>query len=391
MQEIQEMQDIFEYLEEFGVLGFDEKPLSEVDTAIFTQLIYNDFKDIAETEITLKDAWNRFRIFHPEEEVVTKLGIVVKASKLLEACSRTKRFGEVVIKNYIDNVDDALDKQISAVNFVLTDGSVMVSFRGTDATVTGLKESAMLSYMFPVPAQIEALHYFQETAMLHTGAVRACGHSKGGNLAIFAAVNCSNSLKKKIDGVYAFDAPGFPEWFFERYDYKQIEDKITLFNPEGSIIGRLLSHSKKPEVVLSFAKKLSQHRVSTWLIEGDSFLRADGFDENSDKLSSYVNEMVEYIGDEKLEKVYDIAEELATEKGIYNFYDLQEIDRNILLVFIDSLNMLNPEQKEYFKSFVKKVIVDVAKDYMSTTATKAKGYIKKVTNKIPTPKKKNEQ
>lgn len=69
----------------------------------------------------------------------------------------------------------------------------------------------MLSYMFPVPAQIEALYYFQETASLSEGDVRVCGHSKGGNLAVFAAVSCSNSLKKRIRGVYEYDAPGFPE------------------------------------------------------------------------------------------------------------------------------------------------------------------------------------
>ena len=70
-----------------------------------------------------------------------------------------------------------------------------MAFRGTDTSITGVKESAMLSYMFPVPAQIEALYYFQETASLTEGDVRVCGHSKGGNLAVFAAVSCSNSLK----------------------------------------------------------------------------------------------------------------------------------------------------------------------------------------------------
>ena len=386
-QDNQELQEIYEYLETYGGLDFVEKPLNEIDTAIFSQLIYNDFKDIAETDIPLSEAWNRFKLFHPEDEVVNKLGIVVKASKMLEACAKTKRFGDVIVTKYIDNVDDALDKQISAANFIL---SVMVSFRGTDATVTGLKESVMLAYMFPVPAQIEALHYFQETAMVHSGAVRACGHSKGGNLAVFAAVNCSNSLKKKIEGIYAFDAPGFPDWFFERYDYKEIEDRLLIYNPEGSIVGRFLSHNKTPEIVKSSAKKLSQHKVSTWLIDGDSFVRAECYDENSDKYAAYIKELVEYIGEEKLEKVYDVAEELAKEKGIYNFYDLQEIDKNIFFVVVDSLNMLNPEQKEYFNSFVKKVVVDFAKDYVSTTATKAKGYIKKVTNKLPFDKKKGE-
>ena len=131
---------------------------------------------------------------------------------------------------------------LSAIHFLLDDGCDVVAFRGTDVTVTGVKESAMLSYMFPVPAQIEALYYFQETCMRHSGDIILCGHSKGGNLAVFAAVNCSNSLKKRLKAVYEDDAPGFPKYFFDRYDYCHIKDKIHFFTPQGSIIGRMLFH-----------------------------------------------------------------------------------------------------------------------------------------------------
>lgn len=92
---------------------------------------------------------------------------------------------------------------------MLDDGSDVVAFRGTDVTVTGVKESAMLSYMFPVPAQIEALYYFQETSMLHSGDIILCGHSKGGNLAVFAAVNCSNSLKSGLQPCMKMMHPAF--------------------------------------------------------------------------------------------------------------------------------------------------------------------------------------
>lgn len=91
--------------------------------------------------------------------------------------------------------------------------NVTVAFRGTDVTITGIKESAMLSYMFPVPAQIEALHYFQESAMVFEGNVYACGHSKGGNLAVFAAVNCSNSLKNRLSVCMNLMLRAFPIGF----------------------------------------------------------------------------------------------------------------------------------------------------------------------------------
>ena len=113
----------------------------------------------------------------------------------LQLCADTRRYGNTRLSSYVNNVNIKIDKQFSAVGFHLNDGSLLVAFRGTDTSITGVKESAMLSYMFPVPAQIEALYYFQETASLSEGDVRVCGHSKGGNLAVFAAVSCSNSLK----------------------------------------------------------------------------------------------------------------------------------------------------------------------------------------------------
>ena len=168
------------------------------------------------------------------KKILRLLILFVIVSSLVLILFRTKFHGtirslaETQVKNSTsDLINDAIDKQFAAVNFVLDQQeNIVVAFRGTDVTVTGVKESAMLSYMFPVPAQIQALHYFQETAMTYKGDVRICGHSKGGNLAVFAGVSCSNSLKKRIVGVYQNDAPGFPKHFYDRYDYQQIKDKI---------------------------------------------------------------------------------------------------------------------------------------------------------------------
>ena len=381
-----------EYLEKYGSSYFIEKPICEVDEAIFSQLIYLDFKDIVNEgeEITLKEAAAKFYSIHTDVEIELLLGVVKRAAKILTLCSNSKRFGNVVLKHYINNINDAIDKQISGINFKLPDGSLVVAFRGTDATVAGFKESAMLSYMFPVPAQIEALHYFQETAMVNIGDVYVCGHSKGGNLAEFAAVSCSNSLKKKLKGVYTFDAPGFPEWFFDRYDYKQIRDNIHNINPQGSLVGRALTTEKPAEIVVSNAKRSKQHNVATWVITDDAFERTDAYSEESEKLSVYLNDLVKTIGEDDLEVFYDALEKTAVQMGISDFYDLKELDINVMTVFIDSIQTLNSEQKKRLMAIAKKVMADFAKEYVSDSATKAKHYVKNVTQHIPFVKKNTE-
>ncbi len=378
------------YVEKYGELDFIEKPFNEIDSLIFSQLIYNDFRDVIGKGdiLTLAEAAEKFYNIHSNEKIESLLGVAQRASQLLTVCSKSKRFGSVVMSDYIDNVNDAIDKQISAVCFLLSDDSLVVSFRGTDASVAGFKESAMLAYMFPIPAQIEALHYFQESAMMHDGYVRLCGHSKGGNLAIYASVNCANKLQKKISGVYAFDAPGFPEWFFERYDYHQVEDRIFPINPEGSIVGRALFMQKPAKIVVSSAKPgARQHNVSTWKIEDDAFVTSSAYLEESDRLSAYLNSLVEYIGDEDLEVFYDALEHTANEMGVSDFYDLKKVDTSVLSIVIDSIQTLNPRQKERFMALARKVMADVAKDYAFKATKKAKVYVKKITGKIPYVKK----
>ena len=183
------MKYLIDYIQTFGNLDFTEKRFNEIDALIFSQLAYNGFEETVDDEKTyLCDVAMRFYSLHSEEEIASFIGIAQNAAELLKECAKTKRFGYARVFGYINSISNDIDKQFCAVSFLLDDQSLLVAFRGTDITVTGVKESAMLSYMFPVPAQIEALYYFQETAMREAGSIRICGHSKGGNLAVFAGV-----------------------------------------------------------------------------------------------------------------------------------------------------------------------------------------------------------
>lgn len=361
------MKNMLDYIDEYGNYSFKEKPFNEVDNIIFSQLVYTDYKDIADNEkgITLKKANERFNEIYTKEEITGLISISVKSAELLEKCSKTKRYANTILCHYVNHVNVEIDKQFSALHFLTDDGNDIVAFRGTDVTVTGVKESAMLSYMFPVPAQIAALYYFQETAMMHDGGIILCGHSKGGNLAVFAAVNCSNSLKKRLVAVYENDAPGFPKYFFDRYDYMQIKDRIYFYTPQGSIIGRMLYHDAKSTIVHSENSGLKQHQVSSWEVQENSFVTVDKYEHSSDFLSDYINELIDYISDEELELFFDTLEYVANNMGIEDFYDTKEFDIKKALSLIDSLTTLDDEHKTKFKMIFKKALADFTKEYLS--------------------------
>ena len=363
------MINLNEYIKAVGDFTFCDKPFNEIDNLIFSQLAYIDFENIITSSaycVELSYALKKYYELHSEKEIENLIKISHKAVELLGVCAETKRFGNTRLCHYVNNVNEQIDKQFSAVNFILNDGSLLVAFRGTDITVTGVKESAMLSYMFPVPAQIEALHYFQEAAMNHNGDVRVCGHSKGGNLAVFAAVNCSNSLKKKIAGVYENDAPGFPKWFFDRYDYQQIKDKITLITPNSSVIGRMLFHDAKPVIVKSTHNGLKQHQVSSWVINDDYSLdTVENYDFQSDLVCEYINNLIDYIGDDDLELFFDTIEYIFVNSGVDDFYDLKEFDVKKVISLIDTLKIIDEPQKERFKHIIKKTVNDFTREYIS--------------------------
>lgn len=366
------MKNLIDYINEFGNIRFSQKEFNEIDNLIFSQLAYTDYEGIVgyNNSITLTETAKKFFAIYNDDDISGLIGISAKSAQLLKICSQYDRYKDVIISHYINNVNEEIDKQFSAVHFILDNNIDVVAYRGTDVTVTGVKESAMLSYMFPVPAQIEALYYFQETCMKHRENIILCGHSKGGNLAIFAAVNCSNSLKKRIIAVYENDAPGFPKYFFERYDYQQIKDKIHLLTPQGSIIGRMLYHDAKPAIIHSSASGLKQHQASSWEVEGENFVREENYDSFSDFINDYLDSLLDYVSDEELELFFDTLEYVALNMGIEDFYDIKEIDIKKVFSLIDSFGNIEEKQKEKFKQIFKKVSADFAKEYFSEKAQK---------------------
>ena len=371
-----DIQDLISYIEKYGSLSFKEKEFNEIDGVIFSQLAYIDYKNIVkDSKIFLYDVAIKYYSIYSNDEIEALIGISEKAVRLLSECAKSRRFGWCELCNYVNNVNGAIDKQFSGICFVLNDESTVVAFRGTDVTITGVKESAMLSYMFPVPAQIEALHYFQETAMqIPHKHLYIVGHSKGGNLAVFAGVNCSNSLKKTLTGIYEYDAPGFPNWFFERQDYREIADICYLYTPQTSIIGRMLNHNIKPIIVHSTNSGLKQHQVSSWTINNDHFVREERYDYSSDIIAEYINTLIDYVGDDDLELFFDTISYVVINMGIEDFYDIRKLDIRRATGLIDSLSTLDDEHKERFKTILKKVSSDFAKEFFSE---KAKNVINK--------------
>lgn len=264
------MSSILDYLRWRGDLPLTSIPLGEVDGLILSQLsmlLWEEGLAAGETA-TLKSLGGRLKGkpfavgFTAENDV-----------KLLDAVAGSERFGGVVIADYEHAFDDEAGIQFAAVTFSLPDGSLFVSFRGTDNTLVGWKEDFAMTYSRSVPAQEAAAGYLRRAAEGCHGRLYVGGHSKGGNLAMFAAARLEDGARGRIAQVYNNDGPGFNDGALARDIYEKLQGQLLSFVPQSSVIGMLLNHPERYEIVESDSIGIWQHDPYSWQVEGPRFVR----------------------------------------------------------------------------------------------------------------------
>ena len=275
------MSDIFDYLLWRGDLPMDAVPPNPVDTLILSELCYLDFEGLVSGDfrhpVPLHVVNQAFQMLPDREERVR----VKKDAELLEACARTERFGRLQLVFYRSEHLPQLQSQFAAVTVLLPGGGAMVVFRGTDNTLTGWKEDFNMTFQPCVPAQEKALRYLEAFARSFPGPIRMAGHSKGGNLAVYAAAGAQPELQERIVSIHNHDGPGFDQTMMHDPGYRAMLPKIRTFLPQSSVVGMLLEHEEPYTVVKSRQVSLLQHDPFSWEVLGGDFIHMEEITENS--------------------------------------------------------------------------------------------------------------
>ena len=269
------MANILDYLDWRGDLTLSERPFNEVDNLILAEICYLDFSGFAPASfavqtVTLQDAANAYFAAHP----TTDMGVLVpdQIPVLVERAAKTARFGDIRLLGYVNCIDEETQTQFSAMTMLLPDGSAYVAFRGTDDTIVGWKEDFNMAFTPEIPAQKYACAYLQQAAKaLPFRPLLVGGHSKGGNLAVYAAVFCGQPVQKQLTAVYNNDGPGFYTSLLPLPAHRAVSDRITTILPESSVVGMLLAHEERYQVVRSTQIGLMQHDGFSWLVKGERF------------------------------------------------------------------------------------------------------------------------
>lgn len=195
---------------------------------------------------------------------------------LLAAVAASPRFRDVRVMSYVDATDPQAEKQFAAMTFRLTEDLSYVAFRGTDASLVGWKEDFNLAYRCPVPSQVEAAHYLADAAARVGGDLLVGGHSKGGNLTVYAAATAPRDASGRVTRIFSHDGPGFLAEFLATEDYRRVEGRVEKTLPQSSVVGMLLEQQEGYRVVRSNRAMIWQHDPFSWVVEGRDLVTLDG-------------------------------------------------------------------------------------------------------------------
>lgn len=262
------MANIFDYMD-WRDIELTSVPFNEIDNLILSRLSYFPFDGVVDsTPITIHQAYEIYEFKKYKGAILQKEDI-----DFFPKLAYSKRFGEIKLVNYVNKIDTTQEKQFSAVTILLPDNTIYVSYRGTDDTIIGWKEDFNMSFSEQVPAQIDAVKYLEEIGENYTQKIRVGGHSKGGNLAIYAGIFAKKEIRDRIIAIYNNDGPGFHENVINSKEYDEMLHLIHTYIPQTSIIGRLLDHKEKCEILKSTETGIMQHDLYSWQVLGDKFVK----------------------------------------------------------------------------------------------------------------------
>lgn len=316
------MHTLFEYLEWRGDLTFAESPVNEVDGLIFCAFSYFKVEELLNyfSTISIKNLYGKYKEI--EEDNLFKKN----QNHLFQMLSKSNRFQDILVTHYFNEVDKDLDMQIAGMTFVLPNNVLFVAFKGTDGTITGWKENFDLSYKSVIPAQRKAVQYLNEILSHTQKQVYVGGHSKGGNLAMYASIFCEDN--DKIMQIYNHDGPGFSKEIIENKEYQKCKNKIITYIPKASIVGNIFNKDTKTLIVKSNQIGILQHDLYSWIVYGNHFVYAKELNEETKKISNLLNETLNKIPKDQKKKIISFLYNLFES---WNIYDIEIFLKDLLV------------------------------------------------------------
>lgn len=319
------MNNVFGYLKEYGMYTFAQKKFCDVDGLILAQFSYLKVDGLVPR---LKEGAEAVTLCslaeHPDKEkMFADERYEKKNRRLFAMMCNSVRFRDIRINNYVSITDEQIGTQFAAMVMTICENEHYVAFRGTDETIVGWKEDFCMAYTGTIPSQDYSVIYLTRVADKMDGRFYIGGHSKGGNLAVYAALRCPNDIEPRIRRIYSFDGPGFRYGSPGGERYRKICGRVCKWIPQSCVVGMMLQYQGRYHVVQSTASGLQQHDPYTWVIEKGRFVQRKALDKRRRKLNSATNAWIMDMSDVQIrrfvENLFDILYASETDNLIELF------------------------------------------------------------------------
>ena len=346
------MGNLITYVQQYGAQIFEDKSLTDIDVLVLTEIAYLPFDkivpksfDITEA-ISLNQLGKEFEKIKEKEHENNPFMITSERIELLEVVSKSQRYKEIKVFGFMNDIDDERTKQFAAVCYQWEEENRWIIFRGTDETLIGWKEDFMMTYSDLIPAQTDAIEYLKKQAETFSGTLNVSGHSKGGNLSLYASAMQEEAIQNRIEQIYCWDSPGVHRSILGTEGYQRVVSKAKRYIPQDSIVGLMLESQVPYHIIESQGSGISQHSALMWNIEEDHFVELTELTKNSQLTDQTFKQWTEVVSEEDLKLFFDTFFDLIFEMGVETVNDVYYNFRMYMQKFFEKAYRMNPEKRE---------------------------------------------
>lgn len=377
--------------------SLDERPFGAVDSLVLSWLSYYRLPERLLHEVPGIASWKgapigellRAEYF---EEMLGDSWDPDGGRDLLFAVCANPRFRGMRIAGYRTAFDDATEEQFAAATFLLPDGSSYIAFRGTDSTLVGWKEDFNMAFQSPVPSQVSAQEYLEEAAAALDGPLYVGGHSKGGNLAVYAAIMCPHAQQDRIVRAFSHDGPGFNENFLRGKGFARMRDRIDKTLPRSSVFGMIFEDQEDYSIVDSTSFALMQHNPFSWVVDGTEFRCVERISAGARYVDSTLANWVAQVSPEERERFIDALFQVINATDATRFADIRDSWQESVPKMLAAAGEVDPETRSLITRTLGILArsatvgkVSGAAQRAKTAATKAAGAASSAMAKLPAP------
>jgi hypothetical protein len=365
------MANIFDYLEWRGDLSFERDGFNEVDNLILSVLAYVEYEGLVDGEI---DGHRTILSKVAEYYQTHKFGSPAfydnpffnQIPDLLQKTAAAARFHDIELSGYVNQIDDENSNQFSALVFSIADGLHYISFRGTDDTIAGWKEDFEMSFMDEIPSQKQAAEYINAVCTKLEGGFYLGGHSKGGNLAVYAATQARSELQARIEGIFNNDGPGFQAHVIQGKGYQSMLGKISTYVPKSSVVGMLLEHGEEYKVVRSSGLGIMQHNALNWEVKGPGFVYENELTRNSRDTDKALRAWLSNLSIEQRADFIDALFDIIQATGAHTLSELSKEKLNAIDTMVKTFKNMDPSSQAMLKGTIDTFFKERQKVFMKS-------------------------